>query len=344
MKVSTAQIDHVLSQIQISDVIGQHVAWDKKKTNITIGDYWACCPFHGEKTPSFHCENQKGRYYCFGCDASGNAINFLRELRGLSFIDAYRQLGGETREPTPEKRQAWAEKQRQLEGEKKAKARQAESDVQARIVDVRSLWRSCVPYEGTLAGQYLAHRGYGDLGPMPTLRFHGALFCDLDRKQHPCLVAAVQNVGREITAVWRIFLTPQGGNLKIDGVKVKRGLGPASGGFVRFGPVGLYINFGEGLESTLGAMFLNQHEGAWGATLSTSGIRGLIIPSTVRKVNFWSDGDRYRINGNTGEICDPPGQGAARARHKQALSQGLQSQVVEPPEGSDWDDVWNGGK
>ena len=56
------------------------------------GDYWACCPFHGEKTPSFHCEDRKGRYHCFGCGVSGDHFRFLTELDGMSFPEAVERI------------------------------------------------------------------------------------------------------------------------------------------------------------------------------------------------------------------------------------------------------------
>src|SRR5690606_927970 len=54
--------------------------------------YWACCPFHGEKSPSFHCEDRKGRYHCFGCGVSGDHFRFLTDLDGLSFPEAVQQI------------------------------------------------------------------------------------------------------------------------------------------------------------------------------------------------------------------------------------------------------------
>ncbi|HEX2147304.1 MAG TPA: DNA primase, partial [Pseudorhizobium sp.] len=56
------------------------------------GDYWACCPFHGEKSPSFHCEDRKGRYHCFGCGVSGDHFRFLTDLEGLNFPEAVQQI------------------------------------------------------------------------------------------------------------------------------------------------------------------------------------------------------------------------------------------------------------
>ncbi|MGO7624449.1 CHC2 zinc finger domain-containing protein, partial [Rhizobium ruizarguesonis] len=56
------------------------------------GDYWACCPFHGEKSPSFHFEDRKGRYHCFVCGVTGDHFRFLTELEGLSFPEAVQQI------------------------------------------------------------------------------------------------------------------------------------------------------------------------------------------------------------------------------------------------------------
>ena len=59
----------------------------KKGTN-----YWACCPFHNEKTPSFSVSPTKGIYKCFGCGKGGNAINFVMEIGGLSYPEALKEL------------------------------------------------------------------------------------------------------------------------------------------------------------------------------------------------------------------------------------------------------------
>ena len=79
------------------------VTWDKRKSNPGRGDFWACCPFHGEKTPSFHAEDRKGRYHCFGCGVSGDHFTFLVEQEGLSFPDAVAQLAAEAGIPLPER-------------------------------------------------------------------------------------------------------------------------------------------------------------------------------------------------------------------------------------------------
>lgn len=92
MRFSTSFLDEIRDRVPISDVIGKRVSWDKRKTNAARGDWWACCPFHGEKTPSFHCEDRKGRYHCFGCGVSGDHFRFLTDLEGLSFPEAVEQV------------------------------------------------------------------------------------------------------------------------------------------------------------------------------------------------------------------------------------------------------------
>ena len=94
--------------------IGARVSWDRKKTNASRGDYWACCPFHGESTPSFHCEDRKGRYHCFGCQVTGDHFRFLTELEGLSFPEAVERVAGLAGVPMPvrDERAEAREKQR----------------------------------------------------------------------------------------------------------------------------------------------------------------------------------------------------------------------------------------
>jgi DNA primase len=88
VRFSTLFLDEICDRVPISTIVGRKVTFDRKKTNQARGDFWACCPFHGEKSPSFHCEDQKGRYHCFGCGVSGNHFKFLTEQEGLSFPEA----------------------------------------------------------------------------------------------------------------------------------------------------------------------------------------------------------------------------------------------------------------
>ena len=80
-------LDDLLSRIDIVLVIGSHIELKKKGAN-----YSALCPFHNEKTPSFTINTNKQFYHCFGCGASGDAVNFLMEYCGLSFPQVLNDL------------------------------------------------------------------------------------------------------------------------------------------------------------------------------------------------------------------------------------------------------------
>ena len=101
MRVPPSFLEDIRGRVSISAVIGRKVAWDRRKSNPGKGDFWACCPFHGEKSPSFHVDDRKGRYHCFGCKASGDIFTFLVEKEGLSFPEAVERLAQEAGLPMP---------------------------------------------------------------------------------------------------------------------------------------------------------------------------------------------------------------------------------------------------
>ena len=94
-------LDEIRDRVPISEIVGSRVTFDRRKSRPAKGDHWACCPFHGEKTPSFHCEDRKGRYHCFGCGASGDHFRFLTEAAGMSFPEAVEQVAGLAGVPMP---------------------------------------------------------------------------------------------------------------------------------------------------------------------------------------------------------------------------------------------------
>lgn len=102
MTLPSGFLDELRNRVPISRIIGRRVVWDQRKSNQARGDWWAPCPFHQEKTASFHCDDQKGFYYCFGCHAKGDAVTFLREIDGLDFIDAVKVLASEAGMTVPE--------------------------------------------------------------------------------------------------------------------------------------------------------------------------------------------------------------------------------------------------
>jgi DNA primase len=88
MTLSPAFLDELRACVLLSSVVGPHVTWDLRKSNIAKGDWWAPCPFHHEKSASFHVDDQKGFFYCFGCHAKGDLFRFLQDREGKTFIEA----------------------------------------------------------------------------------------------------------------------------------------------------------------------------------------------------------------------------------------------------------------
>ncbi len=151
VKFTPSILDDIRSRITISSVVGRRVQWDRRKSNPGKGDFWACCPFHAEKSPSFHVEDRKGRYHCFGCKASGDVFTFLVEKDGLSFPEAVEQLAGEASITLP--------KFSPLEAERE-KVKNSLYDVMelASVYFQSKLWAS----EGSNALSYLRSRGLKD--------------------------------------------------------------------------------------------------------------------------------------------------------------------------------------
>jgi DNA primase len=111
-RFGAAFLDDIRSRVSISSIVGRHVAWDRRKSNPAKGDWWACCPFHSEKTASFHVEDRKGRYFCFGCKESGDVFTFLIAKEGLAFPEAVERLAQEAGLPMPQVSEADVEREK----------------------------------------------------------------------------------------------------------------------------------------------------------------------------------------------------------------------------------------
>ena len=117
MRFSDQFLDEIRQRLPITQVVGEHVIWDKRKSQPGKGDMWACCPFHGEKSPSFHADDRRGIYHCFGFGVSGDHFRFLVEKAGLSFPEAVERLAGMAGVPMPardERQEKRAAQQRTL--------------------------------------------------------------------------------------------------------------------------------------------------------------------------------------------------------------------------------------
>lgn len=144
MSLTPQWLDELRARVTLSGVIG-------RTTRLTKAghEFKACCPFHNEKSPSFTVNDQKGFYHCFGCGAHGDVIRWMTDQRGLSFMDAVKELAAEAgmEVPAPDPRAAQkAEQQSGLHDAMKA----------AQDWFVAQLSGS----EGARARAYLATRGF----------------------------------------------------------------------------------------------------------------------------------------------------------------------------------------
>lgn len=114
-RIPKETVDQIIYTADILEVVGDYVQLKRQGQN-----YWACCPFHNEKSPSFSVTPSKGFYKCFGCGKSGNVVGFVMDIEGSSYPEALRALAKkygidipEEEERTPEEQLAQNERDSQ---------------------------------------------------------------------------------------------------------------------------------------------------------------------------------------------------------------------------------------
>ena len=90
MRYGEGLLEEIRRRTDLVQLVGRRVKLVRKGRVM-----WGCCPFHGEKSPSFKVENERHAYKCFGCGAGGDAFKWLMETEGLSFPEAVEKLAGE---------------------------------------------------------------------------------------------------------------------------------------------------------------------------------------------------------------------------------------------------------
>ena len=97
MAIPQSFIQELLSRVDVVEVVGRFVQLKKGGAN-----FMGLCPFHGEKSPSFTVSPSKQFFHCFGCGKNGNALGFLMDHAGMSFIEAVKDLAQQTGMTVPE--------------------------------------------------------------------------------------------------------------------------------------------------------------------------------------------------------------------------------------------------
>ena len=157
--IPPAFLHDLVARVDIVDIVGRHVQLKKGGANLS-----GLCPFHAEKSPSFTVSPSKQFYHCFGCGANGDAIRFLTEYSGMSFIDAVTELAGQVGMTVPEEDSSPAERE-QAARQKERRATLA--DVLAKAAEgyrkqLKASPRAIDYLKGRgLSGEIAAHFGLG---------------------------------------------------------------------------------------------------------------------------------------------------------------------------------------
>ena len=230
-------------------------------------EFKACCPFHSDRSPSFTIFAGGERFYCFGCGAGGDVLDFVQRAHGVSLRDAAAMLGGDS---LPSIRLAPL----------------PVDDGADRIGEAKAIWRAAVPIKGTLAENYLRHRALHL--PIPdSIRF-ASLRYGKSGPLHPVLVAAIASADDKLVGIQRTYLNAAGTG-KAAVLKPKLSLGRVSGGAIRLAPCAASLVVCEGLEDGL---TLQQELGqaVWVAA-GASMLPAMQFPTGVRLIAIGGDAD-----------------------------------------------------
>lgn len=275
----------------------------------------------------------RGRWKEWSSLERGDMLDLVAGALGISLKDAAnwaRSRYGLTTDGAGAYHVAPRSQPRDTEAEER-EAAEARAKKQARALKA---WYSARSIEGTPAEDYLRRRGITCALP-ETLKFHPALWHDLERRTYRALVCAVQMPDRKVSAIWRIYLDDDG-PFQAPVKNVKLGLGPSKTGACRLGPAGDDLAICEGVETGLSVMSEIPELPVW-AALSTSGMVNLELPRQVRRVQIFADRDAMQAR-NGKHFW--PGQDAAAKLRNRCLREGRQVKVILPPAvGEDFNDL-----
>lgn len=300
--------------------------------------YVGRCPFHDDRTPSFHVYPEEGdyHYHCFGCGAHGDAVDWLVFSLGMDFRDAAREA--ERRGwRHPRDRAARAPGQRRAEDRPRPKASHNEPLDLKRIATARTLWHGTIPVRGTIAEAYLKRRGLDWVGDLPSIRFHAGV-------RHV-------NAGRNLPALAALVLSPDGGLRGIqltylDGPRKaqvepsKQTFGHVTGNAVRLGEPdrrGCLI-VGEGIETAASAAVLVPGRFPAWATLGAGALAKWQPPAGLKKAIIAADHDQPRRGVRAGE-----GRKAAETLCRRMRLQRIDVEIKIPREPGDFNDLLETG-
>lgn len=232
------------------------------------GREWkACCPLHNDRSPSFTIFDGGTRFHCFGCDAGGDVLDYVRQLHKVDLLEAAAMLTGDQL-PVVVHRPAPPEPERDTSGE------------------ARTIWRSAAPIADTPAAAYLHGRGIYTRLP-ESLRFARLKYPGRSGLL-PCMVAVVANAENKLSGIQRTFVREDGSG-KADVPNAKLSLGRIRGGAVRLAPGATELTVCGGIEDGL-TLQQELARAVWCVT-GEGNMASLVLPPGVRDVTIGADND-----------------------------------------------------
>lgn len=279
--------------IPAHSIIGQRIKLRRSGKN-HVGH----CPFHPDDTPSLYVFSDSNRFHCFGCQAQGDAIEFVRQYDRISFEEAVVAVQGGVSQFAS-----------QTAVSKVSKGRSNHSKF------AKQIWDGARAICGTVAEQYLINRGLDPsrIPPSAPLRFDYLTHSSTGQR-HPALISRLDDNEGNFASIQRTFLTDDG--WKLPKVPNKMTLGPLSGNATKLSPYRGEIAICEGLEDGLSLQYALPDVAVWVAA-GTGNLSNLVLPSDCRRVTLAADNDNA-------------GTTAAETACQTYLRQGFDARTIHP--------------
>lgn len=317
LKFSSHEIDQAKANADLVALVR-----DKVALRFRDGQWWGCCPFHKETTPSFQVHPGKQVFNCFGCGTGGDVIAWLQKTERLSFGEAVAKLGGAEVKPKGEfiaVREAEAEI-----------AHEAEA-LRRKLEKARKIWEETQPAAGTPVARYLKSRGLGGMPIPDVLRYHPNLWHPFARRAYPGMVGGVLDDRGNLLGIHRTYLRPDGAG-KIAGDQAKIQLGACHGGHLRLAePLNGRIGVAEGIETALSVTKANPNLPCWAAMSLTN--MGAPVPHWISEVVLCADNDCKQQ-----DMADSLIEKAAKSLRRPDAAPPRAVRIEKAPPGMDFND------